>query len=681
MKFIIKSILFLLGLINFQAFSQSVENSKDTLKCGSALLHSLLLKDNKDYKKKYTDLQLVTNKFVAEEIGGLNRTEDIILPVVVHVIYSNPINSAIDNQINQMIALLNQNFNQNSPNRSSIPSAFLPIEGNMRLKFVLARRDASCNNTTGITYRTTSVPNFVVVNSINDPIKTLYPGWDPSKYLNIWITDVPLYENSVASDNLMNGYAYNPANGLSGADGLVIILSRINTPTVTHEMGHYFNLTHIWGDDSGACTGSDFVDDTPNQANSNIGTCPTFPSTSQSCSDTGPNGTMFTNFLNYSTCRNMFSQGQCQRMDASLFASIASRNYLLGSNASIPPVVVSDLFIQDTPEDMGNEPNNESPILYLSNDIWVRNTNNWQDGISNQIHQNPEFHNGTTNKTYIYVRVRNRGCSGSQTGTLKLYWAKASTGLAWENPWTGNISTPSNSSIKMGGEVVTRKGGGSFESIGEVSINGGESKIYVFEWNVPNPQDYVVDFSNDNKHFCLLARIETSTTAPFGMANPETNTLWENVKNNNNIAWKNLSIVDLNPTMMVSGVTYGNYSNVKNTYLFKINNTKKLLVYGSLYLETSYSNYIRHFKNKVKLNDIKDLGRGKYQIIGNNPSINNVVLKPNQQGYFKVIMKPNYKYKEQLIIPVDVEQHIIQENNKTIFVGGERFVFKIMNKK
>lgn len=88
--------------------------------------------------------------------------------------------------------------------------------------------------------------------------------------------------------------------------------------TMTHEIGHYLDLHHIWGDDRSACTGSDLVADTPNQAGSTaFGPCPGFPQVT--CSN-GPNGNMFMNYMDYSAdeCFNMFTALQVERIDAAL---------------------------------------------------------------------------------------------------------------------------------------------------------------------------------------------------------------------------------------------------------------------------------------------------------------------------------------------------------------------------
>ena len=104
--------------------------------------------------------------------------------------------------------------------------------------------------------------------------------------------------------------------------------------TATHEIGHWLNLFHIWGDDGTACTGRDLVADTPNQGSENFG-CPAFPHT-DNC--TSGNGVMFMNYMDYTDdgCMNMFTAGQKTRMQA-LFVSGGSRFSIVSSQGCVPP--------------------------------------------------------------------------------------------------------------------------------------------------------------------------------------------------------------------------------------------------------------------------------------------------------------------------------------------------------
>ena len=153
--------------------------------------------------------------------------------------------------------------------------------------------------------------------------------------MNVWITTL--------SGNLL-GYSTFPDDGAPAMQGVVIDFRTLpggsfvdlnGVKTLTHEAGHYFNLYHIWGDDDGACTGTDYVDDTPNQANATTG-CYSGIKTDK-CTP-GGNGIMYENYMDYSDdpCLVMFTAGQVERMQS---AVIAYRSSLLSSNACVPPVL------------------------------------------------------------------------------------------------------------------------------------------------------------------------------------------------------------------------------------------------------------------------------------------------------------------------------------------------------
>ena len=189
-----------------------------------------------------------------------------------------------------------------------------------------------------------------------------------------------------------------------------------------------------------------------------------------------------------------------------------------------------DLFSKDWHDDFGLEPYAGTGLIYLSNDIWVRNQ---PDGIANQTSQNPECSptNDPNQLNYVYVRVRNKGCvASSGTETLDLRWAKASTALSWPTNWNGTLDLdPPNNAI-AGDSIST-------QTIPVIPA-GGES-ILEFTWNPPCPSVY--SFNPEPWHFCLLSRI---LAANDPMAVTETSDLGANVRNNNNIAWKNLAVVD-----------------------------------------------------------------------------------------------------------------------------------------
>ena len=189
----------------------------------------------------------------------------------------------------------------------------------------------------------------------------------------------------------------------------------------------------------------------------------------------------------------------------------------------VPPL--ADLYIKDRPYDTGVQPNPDSGPMWISEDIWVR-----QNIDAGLVHENPEYKTSSPNA--VYIRVYNRGTATSSASKVKLYFAKASTGLTW----------PTNFINFSVGPVLHGN------LIGEVNIpaiTAGNSAIVMIPWYPPNP----ADFTFDQHHFCLAARIESFGDPMFNEVN---GSIAANAKNNNNIAWKNLSVYNLNTTDVVA---------------------------------------------------------------------------------------------------------------------------------
>jgi hypothetical protein len=185
------------------------------------------------------------------------------------------------------------------------------------VEFALATADPEGDPTDGITRTATDVPAF----ADDDAVKSAATGgadpWPSDRYLNLWVA--PLVEG-------LFGYAQLPG-GPPETDGVVVTPIAFGTVgtvappfhlgrVATHEIGHWLNLLHIWGDDGDGCNGTDFVDDTPNQAGFNLGV-PEFPHVT--C-DNGPNGDMFMNYMDFvdDVAMFMFTRGQADRIQACL---------------------------------------------------------------------------------------------------------------------------------------------------------------------------------------------------------------------------------------------------------------------------------------------------------------------------------------------------------------------------
>ena len=318
-----------------------------------------------------------------------------------------------------------------------------------------------------------------------------------------------------------------------------------------------------------------------------------------------------------------------------------------------------DLYIKDNAyvmqnyRDRGEEPNIDNGPMWLSDDIWVRNQ---QDGFTNDTHQNPEY--SATNKIYVYVRVRNRGCLPSDgTETLSLHWAKAATALSWPLHWEGNLTTPA-----LMGDII---------SVENIPITKAQSSSIVeFEWLPPNPDDYN-GINNEPWHFCLLAR-QISSIDP--MTFPEVSDLNLNVLNNNNIGWKNITIVD-NLANFAGGSTFNVENIFEKTQLQTIeisvaNHQESLTeaLLGNMTLKLGDNLMEKVEKNEDKLQNLQLCG--DELIFTGLPASIPVDLKPKETGQMHLGFNL-----ENIEFPEPIQVNVIQRVVETgAVVGGVTYI-------
>ena len=281
--------------------------------CGTMAVHHRLLEQDPGFRARQMALEHATMRRMA---AGAARVGVTTIPVVVHVVYNTASENISKAQIDSQIAVLNRDYRATNPDKSKVPSVWKGFVANARVQFVLATKDPNGKPTTGVTRTKTARKSFSDDNGVKSAAGGGIAGWPSTRYLNIWVC-------SLGSDLL--GYAQFP-EGPKKTDGVVILNTAFGTKgtatkpfnlgrSATHEIGHWLNLRHIWGDTED-CSGSDFVADTPNAAGPNFGK-PKFPHVS--CSN-GPNGDMFMNYMDYvdddSMC--MFITQQVTRMQAAL---------------------------------------------------------------------------------------------------------------------------------------------------------------------------------------------------------------------------------------------------------------------------------------------------------------------------------------------------------------------------
>ncbi len=312
------SILFSYSFLSAQKKECATVEYLEYLKSQDPQLENLMLRNEK----------ALQNWIKTHADSKSTKSTIISIPVVVHVVYSNPTQNISTAQILSAIEIINKDYRRLNVDAVSTPSVFAPIAADCEIEFCLATIDPNGNATSGITRTSTTITGFDPgtfngVSFSSDAVKyTLQGGidaWNTSQYLNIWIC---------ALSNL-NGYAQSPG-GPTSTDGVVVDHTRFGNigtaagnpfviKTASHEIGHWLSLKHIWGDVTGQTSncGDDYCNDTPTESSSTYG-CPSFPYNTTSVCNPGPNGEMFMNFMDYTDCRNIFTQDQKTRMIAAI---------------------------------------------------------------------------------------------------------------------------------------------------------------------------------------------------------------------------------------------------------------------------------------------------------------------------------------------------------------------------
>jgi Pregnancy-associated plasma protein-A len=273
--------------------------------CGAMAAHMMLLERHPAFRASQMRLEGATERRRA--VGLTPReTRLVTIRTVVNVVYKTDAQNVSDAQIRSQIAALNKDFRATNPDRARTPLPWKGLVSDGRMEFKLVKVTRTKTARSGFTH--------------DDGVKKASTGgiapFNPKTHLNLWVC--PL------TGGLL-GYAQFPG-GPQSTDGVVINYQAFGTMgtaqapfnkgrTATHEVGHYFNLRHIWGD-TPDCSGSDMVADTPNCAGPNFDT-PTFPVIT--CNN-GPNGDMFMNYMDYTddAAMFMFTTQQVLRMRTAL---------------------------------------------------------------------------------------------------------------------------------------------------------------------------------------------------------------------------------------------------------------------------------------------------------------------------------------------------------------------------
>ncbi len=319
--------------------------------CAAQSLEAEQLARHPERKSAVAALEAFTQNYYLS-----NQAQDrqlATVSVVVHILWSDSSENLSNAIIESQIEALNRDFQKRNNNRLNIPDDFAILAASTGLEFCLASVDPQGQASDGIVRKQSFIDCIGNVSEVrvNGQPRLHYSSlggsdaWDPEHYLNIWVAP---------TCGAFLGIGTFPETVPPAEDGVVVAplyfgVRSADSPsypfhlgkTTTHEVGHYFNLRHIWGERG--CEVDDMVEDTPQQEE-DYRDCPIHPISS--CG----NPDMFMNFMNYvdDDCLMMFTKGQKARMWASLNGP---RQSLLESTACSPPTPIrtSPLTIYPNP--------------------------------------------------------------------------------------------------------------------------------------------------------------------------------------------------------------------------------------------------------------------------------------------------------------------------------------------
>ncbi len=291
---------------------------KSQFNCGFNDAQNYLFNYDKTAKDRFEKLMKEAQNS-AQQINRPSSVTNYTIPVVFHVLHLAGNENISDAQINNAVSIMNRDFLKQNADTSNIVSQFTNLAANCNIEFRLATKDPYGNCTNGITRHYDSHTNWTV-----DFSYYTYT-WPSTQYLNIYV--VKTMQAGAA------GYTYLPGSVGASADAIVVLSQYVGSigtgntfvsRTLTHEVGHWLNLQHVWGSTNqpNVACGNDGVNDTPitkGHTNCNLGNAITCTSGITE---------NIQNYMEYSYCTNMFTIDQKTRMQNAINNTVGGRNNL-----------------------------------------------------------------------------------------------------------------------------------------------------------------------------------------------------------------------------------------------------------------------------------------------------------------------------------------------------------------
>ena len=350
-----KLVSIILILVQVTLFSQHIipknidlSNCRDGENVEYCKTHKVMnkLKKNPEFLRQFTESQLELKKIEDQLANGEPMRVIYNIPLVFHVIHNGGVENISSDQIRDAVAILNRDFRLQNADANTVQSTFSGMPADIEIEFQLATKAPNGQCFSGITRTQSPLTNSGAngQNQVSAIIagNDVYNGtWPGNKYLNIFV---------VNDADGAAGYTTNPSNwsGTSMTNGIWVLHDYVgsigtsdtySSRTLTHEVGHWLNLDHLWGNNNNpgnasSCSQDDAVDDTPRcigvtSCNLNSNTCSNDAIDGYWTSDVIDN---VENYMEYSYCNKMFTTGQKNRMRSALLSSVGGRNNIWTSS-------------------------------------------------------------------------------------------------------------------------------------------------------------------------------------------------------------------------------------------------------------------------------------------------------------------------------------------------------------
>ena len=340
-----KTLLSIVGfvLLSSSAFSQTKAIDLDNTRQGESVEYCIqhkkqneLIQNNPGAAQVFANDELIRKQEAKNNVA--TKATVLYIPVVFHILHDGGNENISSDQVIDALEIMNRDYALLNADANTVDTAFtgMPANVDIQFRFATIAPDGTCFS--GIT-RTQNALTYDGSNGTSqvNAIKAgndVYNGeWPGDEYLNIFVCD----EIGGAA-----GYTYNPNNWIGSLmnngiwvlhtyTGSIGTSSAGSSRTLTHEVGHWLNLAHVWGPNNNpgntsSCSDDDSVQDTP--------TCIGLTACNLSSNSCNQDNAYWgfdkedntENYMDYSYCSKMFTQGQVNRMRSALQSNIGGRS-------------------------------------------------------------------------------------------------------------------------------------------------------------------------------------------------------------------------------------------------------------------------------------------------------------------------------------------------------------------